>query len=146
MPTQVHDGRRVTIDVGAVAQLAVAVLAPALERAAIHDGACVVHSRTDFEGLFAQVHDDRHVAVDGGAVAQLAVAVQAPALEREVLQEGARVGISHSENQGCPAQVHDFDRRVTIGGSVVAELAYVVPSPALERAALVLAARIVARN
>ena len=129
----------------AVAELAVAVVAPALEeRAARHVRARVVVSERQQPDGAADVDRGRGVAIGRRAVAELAVAVEAPALEeRAVRHVRARVVPSERQQPDGAADV-DRGRGAASDRRAVAELAVVVEAPALEeRAARHVRARVV---
>jgi hypothetical protein len=129
-------GRGVAIGRRAVAELAVAVVAPALEERA----GCQVRARVEVserqqpDGA-ADVDRGRGVASDRRAVAELAVVVPAPALEERAARHvRARVGVSERQQPDSAAYV-DRGRGVAISRRAVAELADVVVAPALEERA-----------
>jgi len=83
-----------------VAQLAVAVRAPALDPAAAGQGAGVVESRGDGADPAAEpANVDRGRLGLGRPVAELAVVVQAPALDRT--GAGQRAGVAGSRGDGA---------------------------------------------
>jgi len=130
----------------AVAELAVAVEAPALEERAVrHVRARVVVSEREQPDGAADVDHGRGVAIGRRAVAELAVAVVAPALEeRAVRHVRARVGVSERQQPDGAADV-DRGRGGDSCCRAVAELAVVVVAPALEeRAGRQVRARVVA--
>jgi len=133
----VDRGRGVAIGRRAVAELAVAVVAPALEeRAARHEYARVVGSERQQPDGAADVDRGRGVASGRRVVAELAVDVGAPALEERAARHvRARVGFSERQQPDGAADV-DRGRGVAIGRRAVAELAVVVPAPALEERAV----------
>jgi hypothetical protein len=133
----VDRGRGGAIDRRAVAELAVAVVAPALEeRAARHVRARVGASERQQPDSAADVDRGRGGAIDRRIIAELAVVVVAPALEeRAVRQVCARVGASERQQPDGAADV-DRGRGGAIDRRAVAELAVAVVAPALEERAV----------
>ena len=86
-------GWTAAVGVCAITESAVAVVAPALDRAVIEDGAGLVAPPGYCHRVSARPHIDAHwgAAVSGCAVAELAVRVAAPALERGVVEDCAGV-------------------------------------------------------
>jgi len=119
-----------------VAELAVVVVAPALEeRAGRHVRARVGGSERQQPDGTADVDRGRGVATGRRAVAELAVAVQAPALEERAARHvRARVVASERQQPDGAADV-DRGRGVAIGRRIVAKLAEGVQAPALEERA-----------
>src|SRR5690349_16508384 len=74
-----------------VAELAVLVRAPALDRTVAEDRACVVRGAADRRGARQAAHLDRRLVIGPRAVAELARAVHAPAHDGAVLAQRARV-------------------------------------------------------
>jgi hypothetical protein len=132
----VDRGRGGAIGRRAVAEPAVAVVAPALEeRAGRHVRARVGGSERQQPDGAADVDRGRGGAIGRRAVAEPAVGVVAPALEkRAVCQVRARVGASERQQPDGAADV-DRGRGVAIGCRAVAELAKGVVAPALEERA-----------
>jgi hypothetical protein len=124
-------GRGVAIGRRAVAELAAAVVAPALEeRAGRQVRTRVGASERQHPNGAADVDSGRRVAIGIRAVAELAVFVPAPALE-ERADRYARVGVSEGQYLDGATEV-DRGRGVAIGIRAVAELASVVSAPALK--------------
>jgi len=121
----------------AVAELAEAVVAPALEGsvAGRQVRARVVASERQQPDGAADVDRGRGVAIGRRAVAELAIAVAAPALEERACRH-VRARVEASDRQQ-PDGAADVDRGR--GGAshrrIVAELAVVVPAPAPEERA-----------
>ena len=141
----VDRGRGGALGRRAVAELAVAVQAPALEeRAARHVRARVVASERQQPDGAADVDRGRGVAIGRRIVAKLAEGVQAPALEERAARHvRARVVASERQQPDGAADV-DRGRGVAIGRRIVAKLAEGVQAPALEeRAARHVRARVV---
>jgi hypothetical protein len=136
----VDRGRGVAIGRRTVAELALAVAAPALEeRAARHVRARVgvselTSERQQPDGA-ADVDRGRGGACSPRAVAELAAAVGAPALEERAARHvRARVGASERQQPDGAADV-DRGRGVAISRRAVAEPAVAVAAPALEERA-----------
>src|SRR5262249_26086147 len=106
---------------------ALAVEAPALQRAAV-DGAGRIVARRDRRRGHAR-HRAGHVASRGRAVAELAGGIAAPARHRAAADDRARVGFAGG-GRGDTADV-DRDRLLARDFRAVAELAVVVRAPAL---------------
>jgi hypothetical protein len=105
----------------AVAELAVAVVAPALDAARRGDGAGVGAAGGDRRDAGRQAGDiDGRRAVCGGVVAELAVEVPAPTLDAAARREGA--GVIGAGSGGLAPEV----RPETSTGIVLSK---VVPSP-----------------
>jgi hypothetical protein len=138
----VDRGRGDAIGRRAVAELAVAVVAPALERASRKVRARVVGSERQQLNGAADIDRGRGGAIGRRAVAELAVAVVAPALEERAVRH-VRARVVGSERQQ-PDGAADVDRGR--GGAsdrrIVAELAVDVGAPALERASREIRARV----
>ena len=156
---QRHRGEVVAHLVGAVAALggvalaevAVAVIAPALHRAVVEGGAAVVlpHGHVHGRPIGAEIgrgeagpHLVGAVAdVAGVADAELAVAVVAPALQAAVIQDRAGVAVADLHRGDGAAEieigegaVHLRGLSAAVGGVALAEVAVAVVAPALHRA------------
>ena len=135
----VDRGRRVTIGISAVAELAVFVPAPALEeRAGREVRARVVISEGQHLDGAAEVDRGRCVASGIRAIAELASVVSPPALKCGPGLHApvrARVGVSESKNSDDGATRVDRGRGAATGRRAVAELACAVRAPALEKCA-----------
>ncbi len=119
---------------GAVAELALVVLAPALNRAAAQHRAGVLVTCGNRDGVSDARNRDGHGAIRRGAVAELAFAVVAPALNRAVAQQRAAVILARGNRDGI-GDARNPDGHEAIRPGAVAELALVVLAPALNRAA-----------
>src|SRR6266550_849037 len=98
-----NDGDRNCATCGrAVAELARAVVAPAVDRSGRREPAGVIVARSDGHEAQAPGDSDRNRAVRGGAVAELAIGVAAPAIGVAALREAARAPSPASD--GGPAQ------------------------------------------
>jgi len=127
-------GRGVAIGRRAVAELAAAVVAPALEeRAGRQVRARVAPAERQHPNGAADTDRGRGAAIGRRAVAELAESIVAPALE-ELADRYARVGVSEGQYLDGAAEV-DRGRGVAIGRRAVAELAAAVVAPALEERA-----------
>ena len=88
----------------AIADLAVFIVAPAVKRGIVHDGARVALARADISGAkpAGQARFHGRVAVIGGPVPQLPVEVIPPTVQRVIGEDGASMGtsIAHREFPG----------------------------------------------
>src|SRR5437762_12378159 len=73
----------------AVAELAHAVVAPAVDRSGGREPAGLKSARSDRQGAQAGGDSDRNKAVGGGAVAELAIGVAAPAIGDAALRKSS---------------------------------------------------------
>jgi hypothetical protein len=133
----VDRGRSEALGRRAVAELAVVVVAPALEERAVrHVRARVEASERQQPDGAADVNRGRGSAMGRRAVAELAVCVAAPALEeRAGRQVHARVVASERQQPDGAADV-DRGRGEALGCRAVAELAVDILAPALEERAV----------
>jgi len=132
----VDRGRGGAIGRRAIAELAVPVVAPALEERAGRDvrARVVVAGRQQPDGAI-DVDRGRGGAIGRRAVAELTSTVVAPALEQRAVRE-VRARVLASERQQPDGAVDaDRGRGVAIGRRAVAELAVAVVAPALEERA-----------
>ena len=141
----------------AVAELAVAVVAPALHDAVVEQGAHMVAADRHVDrGLVRAKQHRRHARADlSGRVAdllravdaELAVVVAPPALDGAVRQPGAGVVLAHADlyRRQARAEVHDRVDRVDAylvgvvadaGAVAHAQLAVLVAAPAAHRAVI----------
>src|SRR5207302_4941166 len=94
----------------AVAQLALAVQAPALQAAVLHERACVVFAGRELSNACGQALDgDGRPAVDRRSVSDLAGEVRAPAFRSTVLQERATVEGTHGDRAYAAREAGDID-------------------------------------
>ncbi len=123
---------------GAVAELAVSVLPPTLDPAALGQGAGVRSPSSDGAHPAGQAaHVDRGISFHVGAVAQLAVIVISPALDPAGAGPGAGVSSPGGDGSHPAVQPADVIRGVsTIFRGAVAELAIIVDAPALDPAGI----------
>jgi len=125
-----------------VAQLAVAVGAPASNRAVIKDGTGVVATSSDGHSgtpAWPTRKCSGRVPRGGRSVAQLSVVIPSPAADRAVVEDGAGMAaaISSDGHRGTPAwPTRKCSGRVSIGGRSVAQLAVGVVAPASNRAVI----------
>src|SRR5262249_26692129 len=123
------------VDRGAVAELAVEIVTPALDRAGGGERARLLGPGSDGEdtgGEAHHVHRDR--TARGGAVAELAILIVPPALDRANGGQGARMGGPGEgrEDTGGEARYAHGERAVGLGA--IAELTPAIVAPALDRA------------
>src|SRR5258706_5837098 len=133
-PADVHG--RVALDGRAVADLAVGVVAPALDAAAGGQGAGVEVAGcdgADAAGEPADVHGCE--TLGGGAIAQPATAVVAPALDAAAGGQGAGVIHARCDRNHPAGQPGHVGGCGAVNGRVIAELAVAVAAPALDPAA-----------
>ena len=119
----------------AVAELAASVTAPALDAAPRDQRTATIASRR-YRGHAAcqAAHIDRRQSTRGGAIAKLARGVIAPALHAARRGQRAGVKAAHCNRGHTAGQATNRDRRQPIRDAAVAELADVVPAPALDAA------------
>ena len=142
----------------ALAELAVAVVAPALQLAGLEHRAVVVGEAVELGGGVAGAEIDggegpTHLvgvvtALGGVALAELTIVVAAPALHQAAVEQGAgvlrrRAHLSHGEGlaESIGAEVHRVEIVAhlssviaEVGGVALAEVAIAVVAPALEAA------------
>ena len=127
-----------------VAECAVAVVAPALDRAAEEERGAEA-ARADLAGgrYSRNLHGSRAevffegvltTAVIRYSVAELARAVVAPTLDRSAGDQGAD-GEGAGADRGCVGYAADGDRSRAAGERPVVELATTIVTPAVDRAA-----------
>ncbi len=130
-----------TEDEAAVAEPALAAVAPAAHGAGVEDGARVGRAGRDRHRPPAEV-DRRHgggeAHVGRVAVAEPAVGAEAPALHRAVVEDRAGVEVARGDGAGGAAAA-EVDRRGRarrddVGLRAVAEAAGQAPAPAAQRA------------
>src|SRR5207245_2489860 len=115
------------------AELAVVVVAPALDRAAGEQCAGVVAAGPDRGDPAAQAADgDRRGAARPRPVAELAVEVLAPALDRPAGEQRARMVDAGADRADAAPEAAEGDRRRAVCPRPVAELAAAVVAPALD--------------
>src|SRR6266550_2913414 len=127
----------------AVAELAHAVVAPAVDRSGGREPAGVTIARSDGHEAQAPGDSDRNKAVGGGAVAELAIGVAAPAIGLAARRE--TTGVRTAGSDGYPAKAGHHGHRIRATGAVAtrmgtlrvsnAELAVLVVSPTVGRPA-----------
>lgn len=117
---------------GAVAELAVAVVAPTTSRSVGEDGAGVICACGDVCGVGEAAHNQGNVAIVVGAVAELAVYTAAPTACCPIAKENARVNSASGDPKYVGEAAHHH-RDVAVGSGAVAELAVAVVSPTTRR-------------
>ena len=138
-----HVDRGGAVRGGPVPELAVAVGAPALDRAACQQGARVCSAQSQARRVRDSGHVDGGVAVcRAGPVSELAECTPAPALDRAACQQGARVCTAQSQTRRVRDSGHVDGVGVPCSGGPVSELAVAVGAPALDRAACQQGARV----
>ncbi len=116
---------------GAVAELAVVVVAPALNRAIAQQRAAVRLARGYRDGIGDARNRDGHEAIRRGAVTELAVVAVAPALNRASAQQRAVVNLARGNRDGV-GDARDRDGHGAIRRGAVAELAVRCCRPSTE--------------
>ena len=117
----------------AIAQLAVIVVAPALDGPGRRQ-------RTRVKPISGQrgdttvqaLHRHQRGAVGGAAIAQLAVSVVAPALDGPGRRQRACVKPASGQRGDTTAQARHRHRRGAAGGAAIAQLAVSIVAPALD--------------
>ena len=135
---RLHDrDRRGALHQRVVADLAVGILAPALQPAVGHraamGGTAQPARRHDGRDRRQFTHANRPAAVGEGAVAELAVCVPAYAGSGAILLHHARVHKARAEGVHGGNKPGHGNRRQALGGRPVAELAVVIVAPAGQR-------------
>src|SRR5690554_5455004 len=108
-----------------VAELAVGVVAPALDLARYQRGAGVCAARADPRGRRAQPNFDWHKGRHLAAIAELSAIILAPAIDLAVALQRAAKSVARRELGDRSGQSRNFDRGRAVGGlgRVDAELA-----------------------
>ena len=121
-----------TLGGGAITQLAIVVIPPALGAPTADECAGVIPTCCHDTDTTAQAHYiHRCGALGGGAIAQLASGVIPPALHSSTSGECAGVRSAGSQGADAAAQANDIHRCTALGSSTIAQLSRGVPPPAL---------------
>lgn len=127
-------GRRTGVAKRRIAQLAVAIGAPAFGGAIDHGAR--VHAAGSYGGDAAGEADRAHRfgAVGRRAIAQAPIGVDAPALHAAAGRDHAGVRRADCQRRDAAAQASHIHGRGSIGGGAIAKLAAGIPAPTLDPA------------